>query len=77
MPVDDLPEDLKRLLQDKGQFGGKNKNLSALAELYTKDALVMDPTRLTWLRGERAISFVTNNTEIVRLLPTAYDADNS
>jgi predicted TIM-barrel fold metal-dependent hydrolase len=77
MPVVELPEDLKRLLQDKQRFGGKEKNPSALADLYTKDALVMNPTGPTWLRGERAIAFVTNNTEIARLLPTAYEVEGT
>lgn len=77
LPVVELPEELKRLLQDKERFGGRDKNPSALAELYTKDALVLNPSSPAWLRGERAISYVTNNTVIARLLPTAYEVDNS
>jgi predicted TIM-barrel fold metal-dependent hydrolase len=77
MPVVELPEDLKRLLQDKERFGGKDKNPTALADLYTKDALVLDPTSPVWLRGEQAISYVTNSTVINRLLPTAYEVDGS
>lgn len=77
MPTVELPDDLKRLLQDKERFGGKDKNPSALAELYTKDALVMNPSAPAWLRGERAITYITNNTEIARLLPTAYDVEGS
>lgn len=77
MPVVELPEDLKRLLQDKERFGGKDKNPTALADLYTKDVLVMNPTGPTWLRGESAISFMTNNNEMARLLPTAYEVDGS
>jgi predicted TIM-barrel fold metal-dependent hydrolase len=77
MPVVELPDDLKRLLQDKEQFGGKEKNPAALAELYTKDALVLNPTSPAWLRGERAISYVTSNTFTPRLLPTAYEVDGS
>ena len=40
MPVIELPDDLKRLLQDKEKFGGPDKNASALTDLYTKDVLV-------------------------------------
>jgi predicted TIM-barrel fold metal-dependent hydrolase len=77
LPVVELPEELKRLLQDKERFGGKDKNPSALAELYTKDALVLNPTSPAWLRGERAINYVTGNTFTPRLLPTAYEVDGS
>lgn len=77
MPVVELPEALRRLLQDKEQFGGKEKNPSALADLYTKDALVLNPAGPLWLRGEQAISYVTNNTEAAKLLPTAYEVDGS
>src|SRR5215216_3837849 len=82
LPVVELPEDLKRLLQDKEQFGGRDKNPSALADLYTQDALVMNPGSGTtpspfWLRGERAIRFVTDSTVIARLLPTAFDVNGS
>jgi predicted TIM-barrel fold metal-dependent hydrolase len=77
LPVVELPEELKRLLQDKERFGGKDKNPSALAELYTKDALVLNPSSPAWLRGERAINYVTNNTVTPGLLPTAYEADGS
>lgn len=75
MPVVEPPEDLKRLLRDKERFGGKDKDAAALADLYTKDALVLNPSGPSWLRGERAISYVTNSTVINRLLPTAYEVD--
>lgn len=75
MPVVELPEDFKRLLRDKERFGGKEKNPAALADLYTKDVLVLNPTGPTWLRGERALAYVTNNTVISRLLPTAYEVE--
>jgi hypothetical protein len=39
-PLVELPEGLRRLLQDKEKFGGNDKNPSALADLYTEDALV-------------------------------------
>lgn len=81
MPVVELPEELKRLLQDKERFGGRDKNPSALADLYTKDALVFNPSGTpsgpAWLRGERAINYVTNNIVVPRLLPTAFDVDGS
>jgi ketosteroid isomerase-like protein len=77
MPVVALPDDLKRLLQDKERFGGKDKNPTALADLYTKDALVMNPSGPTWLRGERAVSYAINNIVIARLIPTAYEVNGS
>jgi predicted TIM-barrel fold metal-dependent hydrolase len=82
LPVVELPDDLKRLLQDKERFGGRDKNPSALADLYMKDVLVMNPGSGTtptpfWLRGERAIRFVTDSTVIARLLPTAFDVNGS
>src|SRR4051812_2865276 len=40
MPAVKLPEDFARLLRDKEQFGGQEKNVSALSNLYTEDALV-------------------------------------
>ena len=82
MPVIELPEDLKLLLRDKQKFGGKDKNTAALADLYSKDALVMNPGSGTtpapfWLRGERAIRFVTDSTVLARLLPTAFGINGS
>lgn len=77
LPVVELPEELKRLLQDKERFGGRDKNPSALADLYTKDVLVLNPAGPTWLRGERGIKYVIDSTVIARLLPTAYEAEGS
>ncbi|HYG12020.1 MAG TPA: amidohydrolase family protein [Pyrinomonadaceae bacterium] len=77
MPVVELPDHLKRLLLDKEQFGGREKNPTALADLYTKDVLVLNPTGPTWLRGERGIRYVIDSTVIARLLPTAYEVDGS
>lgn len=77
MPTLELPEELKRLLQNKEKFGGENKNPSALAELYTKDVLVMNPTGPVWLRGAPALNFLTNSTTINQLLPTAYEINGS
>jgi len=77
MPVVELPDDLKRLLQDKEKFGGRDKNPAALADLYTKDFLMLNPSAPAWLRGERALSYVTNSTTMARLLPTAYDIEGS
>ena len=77
LPVVELPEELKRLLQDKEQFGGRDKNPSALTDLYTKDVLVMNPSGPTWLRGERGIKYVIDSTVIARLVPTAYEVNGS
>jgi ketosteroid isomerase-like protein len=76
-PVVELPDDLKRLLQDKEKFGGPGKNPSALADLYTKDFLVLNPSAPAWIRGERALSYVTDSTSVARLLPIAYDVEGS
>jgi predicted TIM-barrel fold metal-dependent hydrolase len=38
---------------------------------------VLDPTGPAWLRGERAVNYVTNNTVTLRLLPTAYEVNGS
>lgn len=77
LPVVELPEELKRLLQDKERFGGRDKNPSALADLYTKDVLVLNPSAPAWLRGERGIKYVIESTVIARLLPTAYEVVGS
>jgi predicted TIM-barrel fold metal-dependent hydrolase len=77
LPVIELPEDLSRLLRNKEQFGGREKNPPALADLYTKDTLVMDPSASAWLRGERAIKYVIDSTVMNRLVPTAYHVGGS
>lgn len=77
LPSINLPADLAQLLRDKERFGGKDKNPPALADLYTKDVLVLDATRPTWLRGARAIRFIVELTEIHRLLPNAYEVNGS
>jgi predicted TIM-barrel fold metal-dependent hydrolase len=77
LPAVNLPEELDRLLRDKERFGGKNKNPTALTDLYTKDVLVLDATRPTWLRGARAIRFIVDLTEIHQLLPSAYEVNGA
>lgn len=77
LPAVKLPADLDRLLRDKEKFGGQKKDPQALADLYTKDALVMDPGGPSWLKGEQAISYINNNTVMNRLLPVAYDISGS
>lgn len=76
LPVVQLPEDLDRLLRDKERWGGREKNPAALTDLYTKDALVLDPVSPSWLRGERATNYVIRGTEMNRLVPTAYDVND-
>lgn len=75
LPVTQLPEELDRLLRDKERWGGKEKNPAALTDLYTKDALVLDPVSPSWLRGERAVNYVIRGTEMNRLVPTAYEVN--
>jgi predicted TIM-barrel fold metal-dependent hydrolase len=77
LPPVKLPEELDRLLRDKERFGGPVKDRAALADLYTKDVMVLDATRPTWLRGPRALEFITDLTEIHRLIPNAYEVNNS
>jgi predicted TIM-barrel fold metal-dependent hydrolase len=77
LPVIELPAELDRLLRDKERFGGSDKNPAALADLYTKDALVLDAGAPTWLRGERAIKYIIDLTVIAHLLPTAYEVNGS
>ena len=77
LPAIELPADFARLLRDKEQFGGREKNPSALADLYTEDVVVMDPVAPTWLRGERAVRYVVDSTVINRLLPSAYEMNGS
>jgi uncharacterized protein len=72
-----LPAEFEQLLRDKERFGGREKNVSALRDLYTKDALVLEPRLNTWLRGERALQYVINGTVISRLVPTAFEMSGS
>lgn len=73
----ELPAELKQLLRKKEQFGGKDKNPAALADLYTKDTLVLNPSNPSWLRGQNAIAYITNSTQVAHLVPTAYEAGDS
>lgn len=77
LPVIELPADFARLLRDKERLGGQDKDASALADLYTKDALVLNALAPAWLRGERAIRFVVDSTVMNRLLPMAYEESGS
>jgi predicted TIM-barrel fold metal-dependent hydrolase len=73
LPVIELPEELNRLLRDREKFGGKDKNITALTDLYTKDLLVLDPTRPAWLSGSAALRFATENMTVAHLIPTRYE----
>lgn len=77
MPAVKLPEEFERLLRDKEQFGGREKNINALTNLYTEDALILEPTVPNWLRGAEAVKYVVNSTVINRLQPTAYEINGS
>lgn len=76
-PTVELPAELAQLLRDKEKWGGKDKNPKALADLYTEDLLVLDPTVNSWLRGPRALKYIVESTEINRLQPTAYALNGS
>lgn len=72
MPVIELPGELTVLLRNKERWGGRNKDVAALTDLYTPDALVLDPVTPSWFRGERAVNYIIRGTEINRLMPTAF-----
>ncbi|HEY8562296.1 MAG TPA: amidohydrolase family protein [Pyrinomonadaceae bacterium] len=73
LPAVELPEALNKLLRDKENFGGRNKNRTALTDLYTKDLSVLEPGGPSWLRGERALRYIVDSTVINRLVPTGYE----
>lgn len=75
--VDKLPEEFDRLLRDKEKFGARVKNVPALTDLYTKDALVLESGNPVWRRGKSAIDYVFYGTSIARLVPTAYEMNGS
>ncbi len=72
MSVIELPEELSLLLRNKERWGGREKDAAALTDLYTPDALVLDPVTPSWFRGERAVNYVIRGTVINRLVPTAF-----
>ncbi|MFZ0060725.1 MAG: hypothetical protein WAL47_01655 [Pyrinomonadaceae bacterium] len=53
LPVIALPEDLDLLLRNKERWGGRDKDVAALTDLYTRDALVLDPVSSSWLPADR------------------------
>jgi predicted TIM-barrel fold metal-dependent hydrolase len=77
LPAINLPEELNRLLRDKEKFGGKDKNPTALTDLYTKDALILDPTRPAWLVGDRAVKYAADSFIIFHLIPTKYEVGDT
>ena len=69
-----LPDELNQLIRNKEIWGGREKHSAALlADLYTKDALVLSPSPPTWLRGEKALRFIINSTRTNKLMPTVYE----
>jgi predicted TIM-barrel fold metal-dependent hydrolase len=77
LPAIKLPDELDRLLRDKEKFGGANKDNAALADLYTKDLVVLNPVSPSLIRGERAVNYIIGDTVINRLVPTAYEVNGS
>jgi predicted TIM-barrel fold metal-dependent hydrolase len=75
--VDKLPEEFERLLRDKEKYGAKVKNVPALTDLYTKDALVLESGNPVWRKGGPAIDYVFYGTSIARLVPTGYEMNGS
>lgn len=77
MPIIQVPEALAGLLRNKEKWGGREKETAALTDLYTPDALVLDPVSPSWFRGDRAVKYVIRGTEINRLMPTAYEVNGN
>lgn len=72
-PVE-LPENFARLLRGRDEVF-KQKNPSAMAEFYTKDALFLNPSGPNWIQGQKAIDFVGQNISgSFRAVPVAYAA---
>lgn len=76
LPAVELPEDLKLLLREREQLV-KEKSPSALAGIYTEDALVLDAAAPLWLSGESAISFVAHSLGSYPLVPQGYKLEGS
>lgn len=76
LPAIELPADLKLLLKEREQLV-KEKSPSALARIYTEDALVLDAAAPIWLRGESAISFVAHSLGSYPLVPQGYKIEGS
>lgn len=77
MPAIELPAELSLVLRNKEKWGGPNKDVAALTDLYTPDALVLDPVTPSWFRGERAVNYVVRGTVINRLVPTAFEVNGN
>ena len=76
LPPVELPEDLKRLIQDREQLI-KERNPSSLAKIYTDDAVVLDALAPIWLKGKDAINLIAYNFGSFPLLPQAYQIEGS
>ena len=76
LPAVELPDDLKLLLKDREQLV-KEKSPSALARIYTEDALVLDAAAPLWLRGAEAISFVAHSLGSYPMVPQGYKIEGS
>lgn len=57
MSIIEVPEELAVLLRNKEKWGGRKKDVAALRDLYTPDALVLDPVSPSWTHGERAFNY--------------------
>lgn len=77
MSIVEVPEELDVLLRNKEKWGGRKKDVAALRDLYTPDALVLDPVSPSWTHGQRAFNYIVRGTEINRLMPTAYRVDGN
>lgn len=77
MPVIKLPAELDLLLRNKERWGGRDKDATALADLYTPEALVLDPVTPSWFRGDRAVNYVIRGTVMNRLVPTAFEVNGN
>lgn len=76
LPVIRLPHELDHLLREK-ERRSREATVAALKDLYTEDALLLEPSRLNWLRGLAALKYLAEGTMTHTLVPNAYAMDGA
>lgn len=78
LPAVKLPDDLDQFLRIKEKrTSGQNRIFEDIKELYTEDALVLEATRNYWLRGPKAVKYITESTVLSKLVANGYGVDGS